>query len=368
MEIISCKTKKVISVLLIILMIGTFFAPTANAASSNKSLVSLIGRLQNILKIIAPKVEEAVIDEISVGDIYKVVDGDITNYKTKNAAKTGNFIMKNKSIKEGAYITIAEIYKEERIIKTEDGRYIKFKEEVYGKLKKIVKVEGIEIVLNSVNIDLGNTKKIFKGDSATLKVAGRVNGKNVDNISGVTWKSSDTNIVKVNNGKITGKETGTATITVKYEGKSAKCKIEVVNKEDYTCFYSGKYIMPLKHANVVKCMGEETLAKVKIEEYTLEGFPILSKKVDNLLMGATECKYTNKFEDTPEVRKMLIDNFIVPKIRPDLYIIGYTGDGSKFEDYLCFSFGRSVGNKIISGYTFAPSKSSYGITGICKVK
>lgn len=46
--------------------------------------------------------------------------------------------------------------------------------------------------------------------------------------SGVTYKSNNKNVIEVDkNGKVTAKKTGSATITVKFKGKTGKCKLTV---------------------------------------------------------------------------------------------------------------------------------------------
>ena len=58
-----------------------------------------------------------------------------------------------------------------------------------------------------------------KGDTFKLKVTNA--GKKV------TWKSSDSTIVSVKDGKLTAKKKGKATITAKTNGSTLKCKVTV---------------------------------------------------------------------------------------------------------------------------------------------
>ncbi len=53
----------------------------------------------------------------------------------------------------------------------------------------------------------------------------------------VTWTSSDNSVATVENGVITGKKIGTATITASAGGKSASVKIEVINNSSLSCPY-----------------------------------------------------------------------------------------------------------------------------------
>ena len=63
------------------------------------------------------------------------------------------------------------------------------------------------------------------GQSVTLKV--RKNGKAV---SGAVWGSSDTDVAKVKNGKVTGVAKGSAVISAVYDGTVMECIVSVINK------------------------------------------------------------------------------------------------------------------------------------------
>lgn len=70
-------------------------------------------------------------------------------------------------------------------------------------------------------IKLNKTKKtITAGESFTLKLSGASASK-------VTWKSSDTKIAKVSNGKVTGIAPGKAKITAAYKSKKYTCTVTV---------------------------------------------------------------------------------------------------------------------------------------------
>lgn len=85
---------------------------------------------------------------------------------------------------------------------------------------KPVAVTGVTLNKSSISLKIG--------ESATLTAA--VKPSNADN-KGVTWKSSDSSVATVSNGKITAVATGTATITVTTNdgGYTATCDVTVTD-------------------------------------------------------------------------------------------------------------------------------------------
>lgn len=77
----------------------------------------------------------------------------------------------------------------------------------------------IKITMSPSSLELN------EGDSKKLSV--ELEGTS----STVTWKSSDTNVATVDNGTVTAKKAGTATITAEVEGKSANCAVTVKAKK-----------------------------------------------------------------------------------------------------------------------------------------
>lgn len=71
--------------------------------------------------------------------------------------------------------------------------------------------------INVTNITL-NYKKIYLKVGETKTVTAKVSPSNATNKT-VTWSSSNNNIATVSNGNITGKGTGTVTITASAGGK-----------------------------------------------------------------------------------------------------------------------------------------------------
>lgn len=113
---------------------------------------------------------------------------------------------------------------------------------------------------------------ITKGFSTTLKVDG---GK------AVSWKSSNTKVATVKNGKVTGKTKGSATITATLEdGTELRCKVSVKNN-----VYSEKKMTLSnteygRHAQVYKASysGKKLVLKVRIVNNT----GINYTKIENL--------------------------------------------------------------------------------------
>ncbi len=67
----------------------------------------------------------------------------------------------------------------------------------------------------------------LSGSNMTVAI-GETRSLTLKNAEGtVKWSSSDKNIATVKNGKVTGKKTGTVTISAKYNSKTYKCKVTV---------------------------------------------------------------------------------------------------------------------------------------------
>ena len=85
---------------------------------------------------------------------------------------------------------------------------------------KPIEVESITLNKTSISINKGETASLIS----------TINPSNATDQS-VTWTTSDKNVVRVNNGVISGIGSGNATITAKSKnGKTVSCKVTVVNK------------------------------------------------------------------------------------------------------------------------------------------
>ncbi len=102
-----------------------------------------------------------------------------------------------------------------------------YEEEITAEHKKVpiqVTVSG-DSNNNSSNANITLDKTVLgieAGKNATLKATAVPN-------AAVTWKSSDDKVAAVNNGVVTARKAGTATITATANGKSATCKVTVVS-------------------------------------------------------------------------------------------------------------------------------------------
>ncbi len=87
----------------------------------------------------------------------------------------------------------------------------------------IVTVKSSTVKVSSVSL---STTAVTLSTGKTTTITATVNPSNATDKT-VTWKSSDTNVATVSNGKITAKSEGTATITATAGGVSATCKVTV---------------------------------------------------------------------------------------------------------------------------------------------
>lgn len=321
MERIFCETKKIIAVLLITLMISIIIAPISKAAYS---------------------------DSMREGSKYEYRGILLITYRNKNAAKKSNIFHIKGALTRGEKITIHE--KDGNILKIGNQEYIKldvlnsgnkFKlisEEIEEpqpqpepqppvveepeipeelipeeepepepepqpepqKPVEIVKVSGIELNKKQGNLyeELGWTYKL----KATIKPANATN-KNIK------WTSDNTKVLTVDqNGKITGKSIGTATITATTEdgGFKATCKVRVtkleINKTKLTLNIGEKSDLEIRYVEVNKT------SKKKDIEWTSSNEKIAKVDANGKVTAIKEGKVTitakakqNKIEKYCEV-------------------------------------------------------------------
>lgn len=99
-----------------------------------------------------------------------------------------------------------------------------------GKKSATCTVTVPQPIIPLMGISLNKTTlTLEKGKSETLTVA--YNPSNTTENKTVTWKSSDTKIVTVSNGKITAIGSGKATITAMVNGKNATCTVTVPKEQ-----------------------------------------------------------------------------------------------------------------------------------------
>lgn len=113
-------------------------------------------------------------------------------------------------------------------------------------------------VITTITLDKTELSVVAGGESVTLK-ATTTPAENVT----VTWKSSDTTIATVENGKVTGIKEGTATITATVtngtETKEVTCKVTVEKSAR---------IVTLDKAKLEMLEGEEVTLKATVTGYT----------------------------------------------------------------------------------------------------
>ena len=84
--------------------------------------------------------------------------------------------------------------------------------------KKEIEISGISLDPDSITLEVGETR--------TIEATVNSNGAGTPTLK---WSSSNNNVASVLNGIVTAKGAGTATITVSASGKSASCKVTVVD-------------------------------------------------------------------------------------------------------------------------------------------
>ena len=133
--------------------------------------------------------------------------------------------------------TVTWTSSDNNIVKVENGKVTALN---YGKATITAKVgektASCEVIVKNyplVGISLNKTtSNLVKGQQETLTVT--YNPSNTTDNKTVTWTSSDNNIVKVENGIVTGVNIGKATITAKVGEKTASCVIEVKDATNLT--------------------------------------------------------------------------------------------------------------------------------------
>jgi hypothetical protein len=111
-------------------------------------------------------------------------------------------------------------------------------------IEKVISVVIILVLLAifiPMNIAEASGKLELNKTNVTICVEQTAKLKVTNNSSKVTWTSSDKKIATISNGKVTGKKTGTCTITAKIGKKSAKCKVTVRKHSWYTVEETGHF-------------------------------------------------------------------------------------------------------------------------------
>lgn len=83
----------------------------------------------------------------------------------------------------------------------------------------------VTVLESSISLDLDSLQVSTKGAGSSIKVIPAITGSK----KSVKWTTSDKTIAAVSGGKVTGKKTGTATITATANGVSASCVVTVID-------------------------------------------------------------------------------------------------------------------------------------------
>ena len=109
--------------------------------------------------------------------------------------------------------------------------------------------DTVPVITNPITVEAASTIKLSKtkltmglGDSYTLKLAGAKNP---------VWKSSNSKIAVVKNGKVVARKTGKVTISATYKGKSYKCTVLVKSPK----ISSAKFSMTVGTKKQVKVLN-----------------------------------------------------------------------------------------------------------------
>ena len=92
-------------------------------------------------------------------------------------------------------------------------------------------VSDKEVEVSSITLNKSSATIYLNSNVKSISLTATVNPSNATN-KNVIWKSSNSNVVSVNNGVVTAKSIGSAVITASVGNKKAICKITVTNKDN----------------------------------------------------------------------------------------------------------------------------------------
>ncbi len=142
---------------------------------------------------------------------------------------------------------------------------------------EVYPLSSIKLSKSSVELTAGSTQKLTV----------RYTPENTTVVKDVTWSSSNSNVAKVNSsGKVTAVSEGTATITAKVAGKSAKCTVTVTKgaENKVKAFVERMYTVALNRtadAQGVAYWTEQLVTRQKDGASIAEGFLLSPEFINN---------------------------------------------------------------------------------------
>lgn len=145
--------------------------------------------------------------------------------------------------------------------------------------------ENDNVAVRSISLNYSKIN-LYIGEQKTVKAT--VNPSNATNKT-VTWRSNDSSIATVENGKITGIKAGRTTITASAGGKSSSLEVVVVEQGSSTCTYGDASYNPnyILSVNLIN----NNCAVDPNKEYN-EATAIVSKEYSKLLNDLANMGFT----------------------------------------------------------------------------
>ena len=209
--------------------VATVSNGTIYGVSSGNTIIKAISEDGNYEEKIAVKVNK-IESSISLKDIkldktnVNIKVGESANIKVSYEPENAT----NKNISWTSSNESIATVKNGLIIGKRQGSCEIYVKSISSGITKTIKVNVSNIEVSKIELDESNIT-IEVGESDILVktiIPSNATNKNV------TWVSSDTSIVRVNNGTITGEKVGTAIVTARTSnGKEAKCSVKVTAKK-----------------------------------------------------------------------------------------------------------------------------------------
>lgn len=172
--------------------------------------------------------------------------------------------------------------------------------------------------VTNINLIMG----VHESENLTVTVKD-YQGEVVNNVS-KKWSTSNQNIVAIDeNGKITAKSVGKATITVEVEGASDTCEVTVLAEPNYTDFSNAKYELLYDVSVDLKISGTSSIDTERSSYYyiitpTNEKPEIKLTKLGGVDTSGTEIKTLNRNLEENYFFDLQLDEYV--ELNQDLYL------------------------------------------------